>query len=595
MTMFSKRRRKTVIGLIIEDIYTDFSNDIIKSIKNAIPADSDIRLMVFGGRYDVEAGSGSRMSSYKTVYNSVFRLANICELDGLIVHLGNSCNKGNDPIRSEFFDVFGGIPKVFICADSEKQLTVNYDNETGIREAVDYLVNVNGSSNICMLGGRDDNIDAIKRKQIFINCLEEHGVEFVERNYEPTDMSMNCVEEAGRLLDRNPFAEAVFCVNDAVASGLYAAMQARGLKPGRDILVFGFDNTHLAGEMIPSLTSIGSEKETLGQKAFELLMKRINGEKCSSALIPTRLYGRESFDYEMYEYTYTEMIKGNNDFIYKMFDDCFYRYKTENFGREPVNLRRLFFEIISGMLRALKRRYMSNEEFGELCRMVDIFFDKGAMEYTDAEKLIGSVERLQVSMNTAQRLSSTNIIFLNRLFLRMKDNAICAISAQKVRQSRSCFSSREKVQEFLIEGTAYTDSAEENLSHIIKNLGRLGINNAAFYLYEKPFEYCGGSFVSYPETIDLRCAIKSGELYSLSKGRHRCVLKELFRREDMLSRYNGYAIFPVFYRELIYGLLICELTEEICSRGEYFSVLLGRAIHINETDSKLRSADKNIK
>ena len=86
-----------------------------------------------------------------------------------------------------------------------------------------------------MLGGRDNNIDAALRKRIFIDCLAENEIPFSENKYQRTDMSEFCVEEAGELLDRNPGVEAIFCVNDASAKGLYQAMKQRNLEPGWDV------------------------------------------------------------------------------------------------------------------------------------------------------------------------------------------------------------------------------------------------------------------------------------------------------------------------------------------------------------------------
>ena len=67
----------------------------------------------------------------------------------------------------EFVEKYGDIPKVLISSQDPDFVTVNYDNETGIREAIDYLVNVNGFTSICMLGGEDYNHDALDRKEIF--------------------------------------------------------------------------------------------------------------------------------------------------------------------------------------------------------------------------------------------------------------------------------------------------------------------------------------------------------------------------------------------------------------------------------------------
>ena len=141
---------------------------------------------------------------------------------------------------------------------------------------------------------------------------------FSDENYEVTNMSVECENEAKALLDRNPDVQAMFCVNDAVARGLYRVMEEREISiPGEDILVFGFDNTEAASEMSPSLSSVGADECTLGDKAMELMLRKLNGENVESALVSTRLYGRDSFYYEMYDYTVGEMINIEPAFIYR--------------------------------------------------------------------------------------------------------------------------------------------------------------------------------------------------------------------------------------------------------------------------------------
>ena len=171
--------------------------------------------------------------------------------------------------------------------------------------------------------------------------------------YEKTDMSIDAQPAAERLMERNPDAEAVFCVNDQVAVPLYRVLKERGLRPGTDIQVFGFDNTKFSGTMLPPLASIGAESETLGQKAVELLLRMMDGEEVHSEVLPTKLYGKESLEYAMYEYTTMEMLRIDEGFVYRMFDDCFYRYQSEVHDREEVDLRRLFYEFITRMLRSM--------------------------------------------------------------------------------------------------------------------------------------------------------------------------------------------------------------------------------------------------
>lgn len=587
--MKSRKTRETVIGLVLEDIFTDFSNELIQSAIKAIPENKDVRIVVLAGRYDSEDASYTD-HAYNIVYNTIFKLSELCDLDGLIIHLGSVSSQRGELIAQRQIERYKSLPKVFIACDSPDLLTVNYDNETGIREAVDTLVNVKGLRKLCMLGGRDDNTDAQVRKEIFARCLKDNGISFTEENYVRSGMSVDSIKEAEQLLDANPDVQAIFCVNDAVAQGLYTVMEQRKLVPGRDILVFGFDNTRKAGEMIPSLSSIGLADCTLGQKALELLLAKLAGEEVSSALVPTRLYGRDSFPHVMYDYNTLEMINVDPAFVYRMFDDCFYRYKSETVSRESIDLKRLFYEFVSRMLKAINRRYMSIEEFDRIGLMIDKFFEKGAMQYTDAAKLLNSIDRLQASLNTRQ---ASGNIYVNRLFAHIKDQAILALSEYIAQTSENSIAIRGNLQQFLISSTVYAGSQTDNLENIIRHLNMLGIDNAAFYMYDEPVVYNGVDPALFPENVRLRCVIKSGELYILPHDRQLSPVSKMFTRMELPQKCKGFVALPVFYRDLIYGLFVCELTRDVYNAGEYLAVQLGRTIYLNDDQSlvKLISTD----
>lgn len=590
--MKRSNKHETVIGMVLEDIYTDFSKELIQSVLNAIPQNKNIRLVVLAGKYD--HGDGEYTDHvYKTVYNTIFKLSEMCDLDGLIIHLGSiGSQRGEKKVEMQL-ERYRSIPKIFIACSAPDLTTVNYDNETGIREAVDALVNVNGLTRLCMLGGRDDNTDAQLRKEIFARCLKENGIEFTEQNYVSSSMSVNTEAEAAELLDKNPNTQAIFCVNDAAAKGLYNVMEQRGLVPGRDILVFGFDNTKMAGEMIPSLSSVGLADCTLGQKALELLCAKLAGEDVKSALVPTRLYGRESFPHEMYDYTELDLLKGDPAFIYRMFDDCFYRYKSETRSRELIDLKRLFFEMMTRILTAVKRRYMSVEEYERICAMVDRFFEKGAMHYTDAVKLLKSTDRLQAGITKSQRSVSAGYM-VDRIFLRIKDRTVIALSEQNIADNEGFVSSRESIQQFLINGTVYGSAKQDTIENIIRNIDKLGIKNAAFYMYDEAVVFNSANPYMFPESINLRCVIKSGELYVMPKQRQKSSISSIFTRSELPVRCSGFVVLPVFYRDLIYGVFLCELTDDIYNRGEYLAVQLGRTVYLNDEQAVIRIANTDV-
>jgi Transcriptional regulators len=571
---------KRTVGLILEDISVDYSKEIIHSVRTAMAGHHDMRLVVLAGIHDEEKNRKDGNYWYKTVHNSVYHLEEMLNLDGLILTLPNICGVSGDDVIDERYSKFANVPKVFVSTDVANATTVRYDNEQGLREAMDYLVNVKGVTKFCMLGGRDDNGDAQERKRMFRECLLRSKLTYSEDMYERTDMSIESRAAAERLMDRNPDAQAIFCVNDQVAVSLYDVLKERGITPGKDVQVFGYDNTKFAGTMIPPLASIGADGATLGQKAVELLLEKMAGREVESVVLPTRLYGRESFEYEMYEYTTMEMLQVDQAFIYRMFDDCFYRYAGEIHDNDEVNLRRLFYEFISRMLRSMISNSMTMEEFSELRRLIHIFFANGAMKYTDPAKLVRSIERLQNSMNRSQKTAGPNLMN-NRCFSYMKDRAILAMSGEINAIGENLKKGRERLQDFFVQCMEFAEASKVDEETIIRCCDRLGLPNIAVFLFEKPVDYQDGEPLEFPSHIRLMCTVRDEEIRVLAPQRRLCPVSGILERTE-LPKCDSFAAIPIFYGCRIYGLLLSEMNEYTADRGNIVADQLGRTLRINE-------------
>ena len=58
---------KLTIGLIIENVYTEFAKDVVQSIVGSVPKNRDIEIVVVAGKY-VDIGHEDDMQSrYKNV------------------------------------------------------------------------------------------------------------------------------------------------------------------------------------------------------------------------------------------------------------------------------------------------------------------------------------------------------------------------------------------------------------------------------------------------------------------------------------------------------------------------------------------------
>ena len=524
-----------------------------------------------------EGFMGDDIMLYHNLYNSTYNMGSLGNLDGLIIAMGSMGWQYQRSELIEFLKQFDGNRTVLIASDFEGYTNVNYDNKTGISETIDCLVNMYGCVNIGMIGGYERNMDSERRHMIFKECLEENHLEYDENLYAASDMSVNSEETARKLLDRNPDIQAVFCVNDATAVGLYNVMEERGLRAGRDIYVFGFDNTHMAAEMTPTLSSIGAESVTLGQKAMEVVLAKINGQKVDSVMIPTRLYGRESLRYDKYDYSLNDLNFMNNELIDMMFEDCFYRYSNSYINDEDVNIKRLFNEIIGRMFAGLRRRYVGAEEFETISKMIDIFFDNGALEYTDVWKFLTSVTKLQNGINKKQHLVEN--VYINRLFLRMKDDAIRSLSKMRIDEQNEKIQFRSRLRQFLIKNMNDNLSCKDSINEIMKALTIFNVNNAALYMFAKPMSDKEVLARKYPDHMLLKGVIKDGEFFRISEGKQNRKLQDIYIQRVNKSSNVAFISFPLFYNDIFFGFLICELTDDIYEKGDLIANVTSMAIN----------------
>jgi LacI family transcriptional regulator len=65
------------------------------------------------------------------------------------------------------------------------------------------------------------------------------------------------------------------CFNDAVAFGAMIALRKRGIEPGRDFAVMGFDDIVEAAHYVPPLTSVSVDTAGLGERAAHVVLKMI--------------------------------------------------------------------------------------------------------------------------------------------------------------------------------------------------------------------------------------------------------------------------------------------------------------------------------
>lgn len=160
----------------------------------------------------------------------------------------------------------------------------NYD---GIRNLTNYLIGI-GHREIQFVGNLKYSRSFFDRWSGFKAAMEENGLSFPQDNqllelqniYSMTrrEYLVNWMES--KLADNDgkdiQWPTAYICANDYIAQSLISVLAEKNISVPSDCSVTGFDNLNDFANETSTLTTINVFKEFLGERAVEMLLRRIN-------------------------------------------------------------------------------------------------------------------------------------------------------------------------------------------------------------------------------------------------------------------------------------------------------------------------------
>jgi LacI family transcriptional regulator len=154
---------------------------------------------------------------------------------------------------------------------SQRRLPVNtvlIENRAGARDLAEAL-HGRGYRRFAVLAGPRGLLTARDRLTGFREALGRLGCD-APRVVHGEFTRDGGYEAMAELIAGGPDTECVFAVNDVMAVGAMAALRERGVQPGRDIGVAGFDDIVSLRDITPGLTTVRVPLEDIGARAFEL-------------------------------------------------------------------------------------------------------------------------------------------------------------------------------------------------------------------------------------------------------------------------------------------------------------------------------------
>jgi LacI family transcriptional regulator len=170
------------------------------------------------------------------------------------------------------------------------------DNQNGARLATEHLI-ARGHRRIAFFGGHAESSPCRQRRAGYVDAMQRAGLDAPSHwQIESTPNRLDAAQACDALFASTPAPTAAVCYNDAVALGLMLGLNQRGLKPGRDFALTGFDDIAEAALGTPSLTTLSTTPRERGGQAAEMILQRLRDPQAPAAhaIAPVTLIVRDS-------------------------------------------------------------------------------------------------------------------------------------------------------------------------------------------------------------------------------------------------------------------------------------------------------------
>jgi LacI family transcriptional regulator len=273
-----RSRRTNVIGVVVPDLQTSFSIEVVKGVNRAIE-DFAYDLIVYTSGAAWDGTRPARERHHVALLNGSLA-------DGVIIVT---------PTTTDFSTTH---PLVIVDppqAAPEVPAVIS-TNRVGAMEAMNYLFSL-GHQRIGFISGRMDLQSGLRRLQGYQDSLAGAGIPFDPELVQPGDfLKPTSVTSAQKLFSLPSPPTAILAANDISAIAAIEAAQSAGVRVPEDVSVLGFDNIPEAAQVTPRLTTIDQSIELMGYTAAEMLIELLQGKPLASNLrkVSTRLIVRES-------------------------------------------------------------------------------------------------------------------------------------------------------------------------------------------------------------------------------------------------------------------------------------------------------------
>ncbi len=264
-----RTQRSDIVGVVVRDIINPFFAEILRSIETELGSNRQTFLLCnHGDDIELQENFTATLMQFSA--------------DGVIL----SPSVGTDSADIKKLED-SGLPVTLVARTVEDAGVPAFlgNDEAGFHMVTKHLIEY-GHRDIALVGGTRTTSTGRARRRGFGKAFEEAGLPLPGRK----DIETPYDRKAGFDAVEAIFAEggpptAIACCSDTVALGVMHGLRARGLEPGRDIAVTGYDDIEEAAFSSPALTTVADGHAEIGRLAARALFAKIKGEETSAEAV----------------------------------------------------------------------------------------------------------------------------------------------------------------------------------------------------------------------------------------------------------------------------------------------------------------------
>jgi len=277
-----KNRKTKTIGIIIPDIVHHFFTKVIKGVENYANAHG----------YNVIVGLSNESFSNEVI--NMEMLAN-GSIDGFIISMSRETMQMQD--YQHFTECLNeGIPLVMFdrIANEIPCDKVAVDDTKGARIATETLLK-KGAKNVAIITTKDYVSVGRLRTKGYLEALDAYDINPIadlilkiddDLLYE--DHLENLETQIQKLLKKYPDIDGIFAVNELYAVVAMKVAKELGIEIPNKLQVIGFTDGMLSKHATPALSTVSQHGEAMGEKAAELLIRRIDERVADIPIQPVK-------------------------------------------------------------------------------------------------------------------------------------------------------------------------------------------------------------------------------------------------------------------------------------------------------------------